>query len=131
MLKKTRLEKHQIPVVICSSLADDGAQSTFGALEYGAVEIITKPRMGTEQFLEDSRIEICNAVKSAAAARLRSLKPSHMVEPELNADCILSPATHAMVETTGHGPNGGRIFSFRHSVRGLQAPRPSHVGIIY
>src|SRR5664279_5478343 len=100
MLKKTRLEKHQIPVVICSSLADDGAQSTFGALEYGAVEIITKPRMGTEQFLEDSRIEICNAVKSAAAARLRNLGPSHTVEPKLNADCILSQATGAMVETT-------------------------------
>jgi two-component system chemotaxis response regulator CheB len=97
---KKLMSQHPIPVVICSSLAEEGTQSTFRALEYVAVEIITKPKMGTKQFLEDSRIEICSVVKAAAAARLRSLKPSHTVEPKLNADCILSQATHAMAETT-------------------------------
>src|ERR1035441_9117771 len=90
------MTQHPIPVVICSSLAEEGAQSTFKALEYGAVEIIAKPRLGSKQFLEDSRIEICNAVKSAAAARLRNLGPSHTVEPKLNADCILSQATRSL-----------------------------------
>ena len=84
----------------CSSLAEEGAQSTFKALEYGAVEIVTKPRLGTKQFLEDSRITLCQAVKAAAAAKLRILRPSHTVEPKLNADCILAEATHAMAETT-------------------------------
>lgn len=97
---KRIMSQHPIPVVICSSLADEGAQSTFKALEYGAVEIITKPRLGTKQFLEDSCVTLCNTVKAAASARLRTLKPSHTVEPKLNADCILSPATHAMAETT-------------------------------
>jgi len=55
--------------------------------------------MGTKQFLEDARTEICNAVKAAAGARLRNLTPSHTVEPKLNADCILSQATHAMAGT--------------------------------
>jgi two-component system chemotaxis response regulator CheB len=87
-------------VVICSSLAEEGTQSTFKALEYGAVDIVTKPRLGTKQFLEDSRIILCNAVKAAAQARLRTLGPSHTVEPKLTADAILSPATHAMAETT-------------------------------
>src|SRR3984957_15506526 len=64
------MAQHPIPVVICSSLAEEGAQSTLKALEYGAVEIVTKPRLGSKQFLEDSCIEICNAVKAAAAARL-------------------------------------------------------------
>src|SRR6202046_3614406 len=67
-LKKI-MSQHPIPVVICSSLAEEGAQSTFRALEYGAVEIITKPRLGTKQFLEEARIEICQAVKAAACAR--------------------------------------------------------------
>jgi two-component system chemotaxis response regulator CheB len=98
-LKKI-MSQHPIPVVICSSLAEEGAQSTFKALEYGAVEIITKPRLGTRQFLEDSRAEICDAVKAAAASRLRALRPSQTVEPKLTADAILSPAVHAMVETT-------------------------------
>ena len=49
------MSQHPIPVVICSSLAEEGAQSTLKALEYGAVEIITKPRLGSKQFLEESR----------------------------------------------------------------------------
>jgi two-component system chemotaxis response regulator CheB len=94
------MTQHPIPVVICSSLAEEGAQSTFKALEYGAVEIIAKPRLGSKQFLEDSRITLCQAVKAAAAARLRTVRPSRVVQPKLTADAILSPATHAMAETT-------------------------------
>lgn len=97
---KKLMSQHPIPVVICSSLAEEGAQSTFRALEYGAVDIVTKPRLGTKQFLEDSRTVLCEAVKAAASARVRTLTPSHTVEPKLTADAILSPATHAMAETT-------------------------------
>jgi two-component system chemotaxis response regulator CheB len=98
-LKKI-MNQHPIPVVICSSLAEEGALSTLKALEFGAVEIIAKPRLGTRQFLEDSRVTLCEAVKAAAAARLHPLGPSHTVEPKLTADAILSPATRAMAETT-------------------------------
>ena len=94
------MSQHPIPVVICSSLAEEGAQSTLKALEYGAVDIITKPRLGSKQFLEESRITLCQAVKAAAGAQLRALRPSHAVQPKLTADAILSPATHAMAETT-------------------------------
>jgi two-component system chemotaxis response regulator CheB len=94
------MRQHPIPVVICSTLAEEGAQSTLKALEYGAVEIIAKPRVGTKQFLEESRIVLCNAVKAAAAARLRGISPSRTVEPKLTADAILSRSTGAMVETT-------------------------------
>ena len=98
-LKKI-MSQHPIPVVICSSLAEEGTQSAFKALEYGAVDIVAKPRLGTRQFLEDSRTMLCQAVKAAAAARPRILRPSHTVEPKLTADAILSPATRAMAETT-------------------------------
>src|ERR1700735_904734 len=67
---KMIMTQHPVPVVICSSLADEGAQSTLRALEYGAVDIITKPRLGTRQYLEDSRTSICDIVKAAAGARL-------------------------------------------------------------
>ena len=56
------MTQHPIPVVICSSLAEEGAQSTLRALELGAVDIIAKPRFGTKQFLEDSRVTVCEAV---------------------------------------------------------------------
>jgi two-component system chemotaxis response regulator CheB len=98
-LKKI-MSQHPIPVVICSSLAEENAQSTLKALEYGAVEIITKPRLGTKQFLEDSRVEICNAVKAAASSRLRPRSSKQEVQPKLTADAILAAPTRAMVETT-------------------------------
>jgi two-component system chemotaxis response regulator CheB len=94
------MSQHPIPVVICSSLAEDRAQSTLKALEYGAVDIITKPRFGTKQFLEESQITLCQAVKAAAAAKVRLLSPIRTVEPKLTADAILSPGTSAMLETT-------------------------------
>ncbi len=98
-LKKI-MSQHPIPVVICSSLADEGALSTLKALEYGAVDIITKPKLGTRQFLEDSRTLLCESVKAAASARLRPLRAMHTVEPKLTADAVLAPAARAMDETT-------------------------------
>ncbi len=93
------MAQHPIPVVICSSLAEEGAQSALKALEYGAVEIIAKPRVGSKQFLEESRVMLCQAVKAAAAARVRP-RASHTVEPKLTADSVLSRSTGAMIETT-------------------------------
>ena len=98
-LKKI-MTQHPIPVVICSSLAEEGALSTLKALEYGAVDIITKPRLGARQFLEDSCTILCESVKAAAAARLLPPGAIHKIEPKLTADAVLSPAVHAMVETT-------------------------------
>jgi two-component system chemotaxis response regulator CheB len=87
-------------VVICSSLAEEGTQSALKALDYGAVDVIAKPRMGSKKFIEESRTILCEAVKAAAGARLLPHKPVRKVEPKLTADAILSPATHAMAETT-------------------------------
>ena len=78
---KKLMSQHPIPVVICSSLAEEGAQSTFRALEYGAVEIVTKPQLGTKQFLEDSRIALCEAVKAAAGARCAFCGPATPSSP--------------------------------------------------
>jgi two-component system chemotaxis response regulator CheB len=94
------MSQHPVPVVICSSLAVEGTQSALKALEYGAVDIIAKPKVGSKQFLEDSRVVVCQAVKGAAAAQLSVVRQRRTVEPKLTADAILSPATHAMVETT-------------------------------
>ena len=69
------MTQHPIPVVICSSLAEEGAQSALKALEYGAVDIIAKPRLGSKQFLEESRVMLCQAVKAAAGARLHARAP--------------------------------------------------------
>ncbi len=96
------MSQHPIPVVICSSLSEAGSETALRAIELGAVDIITKPKMGTKAFLEESRIRICDAVKAAAQARLEPLKTQTLqVTPKLNADAVLAPlSSKAMVQTT-------------------------------
>jgi CheY-like chemotaxis protein len=98
------MSQHPIPVVICSSLAEEGSETVLRALEYGAVEIIQKPRIGTKQFLEESRIRICDAVKAAAQARVKRIATGiTTVTPKLTADAVMPKSTRpseAMLRTT-------------------------------
>ncbi len=90
-----------IPVVICSSLAEKGSETAMKALEYGAVEIIQKPKLGTKTFLQESRIRICDAIKAAAMAKPRRLPTSPKAQPKLSADAVIEkPASRAMIQTT-------------------------------
>ena len=86
-LKKIMAE-HPTPVVVCSSLAEQGARATFEALAAGAVSIITKPKLGLKSFLEDSSSDIVHAVHSAAKANVRAL--GTIIRPNLTADVMLS-----------------------------------------
>lgn len=94
--------QNPIPVVICSSLAGEGSETALKALEYGAVDIITKPKLGTKQFLEESKIHICDVVKAASLVNVkRKTIHSNIIQPKLTADAVISKATNrSMVETT-------------------------------
>ena len=97
------MSQHPIPVVICSSVAQNGSDTAFKALECGAVEIIAKPKLGTKQFLEESRVGICDAVKAAYLTGLKGISHHPLdVAPKMTADAVLAKpsASHAMLETT-------------------------------
>ena len=91
---KKLMSQHPIPVVMCSSLTEKGLETGMKALEYGAVSIITKPKMGVQQFIEESRIQICDEVKSAANVSLkrRTASSTFHVEKKLTADAVLPKA---------------------------------------
>jgi two-component system chemotaxis response regulator CheB len=96
------MDQHPIPVVICSSLAIEGSETTLKALEYGAVEIITKPKLGTKKFLQESQIRICDAVKAAShtGVKRKSLWET-VIAPKYSADVVLAKPTHnSMIQTT-------------------------------
>ncbi|MCP4153332.1 MAG: chemotaxis response regulator protein-glutamate methylesterase [bacterium] len=100
-LKKI-MSQHPIPVVICSSLTKNGAETTLKAMEYGAVELITKPKLGTKQFLEEASIRICDAVKAAAKVNPKQLRlKEYKVRPKLTADAVIPHTKNrAMTHTT-------------------------------
>jgi two-component system chemotaxis response regulator CheB len=62
------MSEDPLPVIICSSKSENGSQNALRALEYGAVEIIQKPKVGTKQFFLESQILILDAVKAARQA---------------------------------------------------------------
>ena len=106
-LKKVMAER-PTPVVVCSSLAEEGAQATFEALAAGAISIITKPKIGLKSFLEDASNDIVQAVRSAARANMRAVRSlsytkasSAEIPAKLTADAMLSLAgNRALVRTT-------------------------------
>ena len=111
-LKKI-MQERPTPVVICSTLVESGAKTSIEALAAGAVAIITKPKLGLKQFLNDSSSDLISAVKSAARANVKQLK----VTEKYNADVILQPASShgAMIQTTE------RVVAIGTSTGGTQA----------
>lgn len=95
------MSQHPIPVVIVSSLAEEGSESAFRAMEYGAVDVIQKPKLGTKQFIEESRILICDTIKAAVSARLKSVPLNFTVAPKLSADAVIAKVpSKSMAQTT-------------------------------
>ncbi|MFN7996744.1 MAG: chemotaxis response regulator protein-glutamate methylesterase [Bryobacteraceae bacterium] len=96
------MSQHPIPVVICSTLTGSGSDAAMAALEKGAVEIITKPKLGAREFFEESRVRICDVVKSAAQARVgRRTTRTLTVPPKLTADAVLpKPPSNSLIQTT-------------------------------
>jgi len=95
------MKQHPIPVVICSSVAEKGTANALKALEYGAVEIITKPKVGTKQFLEESSIRLVDKIRAAAMARPRAIASTPIkVRPKLDADVVIPMGRPQTLTTT-------------------------------
>lgn len=133
---KELMSQHPIPVVVCSSQAGAGSGNALQALEYGAVEIIEKPKMGTKVFLEESRTRIRDVVKAAHQARVKRIqKPAPVrddVAPKLTADAVLSRGSRqTVIETTERvvvvGASTGGTEALREFLQGLPLDAPGIV----
>lgn len=122
-LKKIMHER-PTPIIICSTLTEAGAQTTLEALASGAVAIITKPKVGLKQFLNQASDDLVTAVKAAAQANVERLvkrlaarsTPPPAVQPKHTADIMLGPATdRALIRTTE------RVVAIGTSTGGTQA----------
>ncbi|MGN6666653.1 MAG: protein-glutamate methylesterase/protein-glutamine glutaminase [Trinickia sp.] len=116
------MQERPTPVVICSTLTESGAKTTLDAMAAGAVAIVTKPKLGLKQFLQDAADDLVSTVKSAARANVkrlaaRSAVPVAAPQPKLNADVILTAggASPPMARTTE------RVVALGTSTGGTQA----------
>ncbi len=104
-LKKIMAER-PTPTIVCSSLAEKGAAATMEAMAAGALAIITKPKMGVKQFLQEAGNDLVSAVRAAARANIRRVHPGAVTpppRPKLTADAMLAAQAagmSAMANTT-------------------------------
>jgi two-component system chemotaxis response regulator CheB len=124
------MSQHPIPVVICSSLVGGGCETSMKALEFGAMEIISKPTIGTKTFFEESRIRICDIVKAVASIKPHKIRAHQLPQPKLSADVMLQkPTSKAMMRTTDKvvvvGASTGGTEALRVFLEGLPLDSPA------
>jgi len=126
---------HPLPVVMVSSLTEKGADVTFEALELGAIDFVTKPKVNVGGSLTEYKQEIIEKIKMAAKVPIsrldRSSKPLQLnvkdkpnqaislpkVPAKLSADVILSQ------NTLGKEKSRQRIIAIGASTGGTEAIR--------
>lgn len=95
----TFLEKlmrgHPMPVVMVSSLTEAGCQTTLRALELGAVDFITKPKIDLREGMEEVAQDLIGKIKAAARVKVRPRQPA--ASGEVTSAKLLSSA---MIKTT-------------------------------
>ncbi|MGF6722691.1 two-component system chemotaxis response regulator CheB [Paraburkholderia sp. GAS41] len=65
-----------MPVVMVSSLTERGNEITLRALELGAVDFVTKPKVGIRDGMLDYAEKLADKVRAAARARVRQAAPA-------------------------------------------------------
>jgi two-component system chemotaxis response regulator CheB len=92
------MSQHPIPVVIVSTLTEKGSETALKALEFGAIDVIAKPKINTKAKLHEGADEFCEKIKNAATANIKrrpstELTNKNNVAPKYSADVILQAQT--------------------------------------
>ena len=128
---------HPMPVVMVSTLTEQGAQVTLEALELGAVDFVTKPKIDIAGKLQDYADELNGKIKVAAMAVVRARADrifNKAPDPKLSADAVLekaSPHRTTTLKTTDKiiaiGASTGGTEAIREVLEHMPADSPGIV----
>ena len=111
-----------MPVIMISTMTEQGAEVTLEALELGAIDFVTKPKIDVVESIDEYAADIIEKVKVAARAKVRSIedrpKPDK-VEPKLSADAIIEKKEGGK----GHLKTTEKIIAIGASTGGTEAIR--------
>ncbi len=114
---------HPMPVVMVSTLTEKGADVTLEALELGAIDFITKPKLDVAKELQYYAEELIEKVKVASIAKVRAISDrprDTSKDVKLSADAVLekhAAPTATKLKTTD------RIIAIGASTGGTEAIR--------
>ncbi len=87
-----------MPVVMVSTLTERGSDVTFRALELGAVDFVSKPKLDIATGLKEYGSEIANKIRIARSARLKRVAPLPIVK-SATADVVLPSISNRIAST--------------------------------
>ncbi|MEH6347311.1 MAG: chemotaxis response regulator protein-glutamate methylesterase [Bermanella sp.] len=104
-LKKIMRER-PTPVIMCSTLTEEGSRTSLQALSIGAIDVVAKPKVNLKTSLPEASAELVAAIRTAAKANMACAKPKAMavvskVATKLTADAMLSKAAGGNHKKTG------------------------------
>jgi two-component system chemotaxis response regulator CheB len=111
-----------MPVVMISSFTETGSEVTFRALELGAVEFVTKPKLN-EQTPDDYGRMIADKIRAAKSARLRAPRRA---DPN---DTVTMPAMVAKKPVPRGVKTSDRVIVVGASTGGTEAIREFLLGM--
>ncbi|MCA9214683.1 MAG: chemotaxis response regulator protein-glutamate methylesterase [Planctomycetales bacterium] len=129
----TFLEKlmsgHPLPVVMLSSLTEKGCETTLRALELGAVDFVTKPKLDLSQTIGEQADEIIAKVKAAATARVKRLDLHAKPARKNSRPCeALITSTHKVIAI---GASTGGTEALASVLSALPSNSPGIVAVIH
>jgi len=135
---KNLMRLRPLPVVMISTLTEDGADVTLQALENGAIDYIPKPKADFEHSLNDYAKEIIEKVIMASKVNVRKIEKrlktveNLKVAPKLTADAVIkSSASKTVVNTTDKfiaiGASTGGTEAVKEVLMGLPSDVPGIV----
>jgi two-component system chemotaxis response regulator CheB len=81
------------PVVMVSTLTERGSETTLRALELGAVDFVSKPKIDIANGMQEYAAEITDKIRAAAVARVRRLAPQPVDAREAGSALPVRPAS--------------------------------------
>jgi len=87
-----------MPVVMISSLTEKSSEITMRALELGAVDFVTKPKLDISQGMHEYGQEIGDKIRAAAKAKVVQTKV-HLVAKSQSADAVLPALSNHIAST--------------------------------
>jgi two-component system chemotaxis response regulator CheB len=111
-----------MPVVMISAATERGSEVTFRALELGAVDFVTKPKLN-EQTPDDYGDTIAEKIRAAKSARL---KPPKRVNPE---DTVTMPAVVPKRPIPRGVKTSDKVIAVGASTGGTEALREFLIGM--
>ena len=111
-----------MPVVMVSSLTQEGAEATLKALELGAVDFFGKPALDLERGLEKRGQELIEKVRAASKARIRPITKSKSTVNQNTVSGVKFSSTEKIVTI---GASTGGVEALREVISAMPANAPA------